>query len=66
VSIGKLKFAIKSGVAPNTTEQLGGLLDMGSPRELGADHGSCMMGWLVPPIIGEYVFWIAAEDNSEL
>jgi len=31
---------------------------MKSPRELGADRGSRMMGWLVPPVTGEYVFWI--------
>jgi len=48
------------------TEQLGGSLEMKSPRELGADRGSRMMGWLVPPVTGEYVFWIAADHLSEL
>jgi len=48
------------------TEWLGGLLETKSPRELGADRGSRMMGWLVPPVTGEYVFWIAADHPSEL
>jgi hypothetical protein len=48
------------------TERLGGLLETKSPRELDADHGSRMMGWLVPPVTGEYVFWIAADHLSEL
>jgi hypothetical protein len=66
VSVDNVKIAINSGVEPSTTERLGGLLETKSPRELDADHGSRMMGWLVPPITGEYVFWIAADNLSEL
>jgi hypothetical protein len=25
-----------------------------------------MKGWLVPPISGDYTFWIASDDNGEL
>ena len=25
-----------------------------------------MSGWLVPPITGDYVFWIASDNNGEL
>ena len=66
MSVDNIRIAINSGVGPSTTERLGGLLEMMSTRELDADHGSRMMGWLVPPITGEYVFWIAAKNLSEL
>jgi len=66
LSVDNIKIAINSGVRPSMTERLGGLLETKSPRELGADRGSRMMGWLVPPITGEYVFWIAAKNLSEL
>jgi hypothetical protein len=32
-----------------------------------ADHyGSRLIGWLLPPVSGEYTFWIASDDDSEL
>jgi hypothetical protein len=64
--VDKFKITINSGVEPSKTERLGGLLEMESSYELDGDHGRHMMGWLVPPITGEYVFWIAATDTSEL
>ena len=51
---------INSGVAPNITERLGSVLR--SPHEFDADYGSRIMGWLVPPTSGDYIFWIAAEN----
>ena len=66
LSVDNIKIAINSGVGPSMTERLGGLLETKSPRELDADRGSRMMGWLVPPVTGEYVFWIAADHLSEL
>ena len=63
-SIVNLIATINSGVAPNLTERLGSLLI--SPHEFDADYGSRIMGWLVPPTSGEYVFWVAADYLSEL
>lgn len=25
-----------------------------------------MKGWLIPPVTGNYTFWIASDDSSEL
>jgi hypothetical protein len=63
-SVVNLIATINSGDAPNLTERLGSLLV--SPHEFDADYGSRIMGWLVPPTSGEYVFWVAADYLSEL
>ena len=64
ISIVNLITTINSGVAPNMTERLGSLLE--SPHEFDADYGSRMMGWLVPPTSGEYIFWVAGPYPSQL
>lgn len=65
VSVTNLKIVIDSGVLPNATERLGNLLEMRDSNDY-FDRGSRMWGWLVPPITGEYNFWIAADYLSEL
>ncbi len=65
VSVTNLKIVIDSGVMPNTTERLGSLLEMRDSYDYD-DHGSRMIGWLVPPITGEYNFLIAADYLAEL
>ena len=49
---------------PNKTERLGSLLE--APTNMADFYASRMMGWLVPPVTGDYVFWIAADDMAEL
>ena len=34
--------------------------------DIGDDYGMRMHGYVVPPVNGEYTFWIAADDNGEL
>jgi hypothetical protein len=29
-------------------------------------YGSRIKGWLIPPVTGDYVFWIVADDSGEL
>lgn len=49
--------------APNKLERLGGLLE--GPTNTADNYGSRMSGWLVPPVTGDYEFWIATDDNGE-
>ena len=49
--------------APNTSTRLTDLLE--GPSNVGDYYGSRMKGWLVPPISGDYTFWIASDDNGE-
>ena len=50
--------------APNTSVRLDYLLE--GPTNIGDNYGSRMKGWLSPPITGDYLFWIASDDNGEL
>ena len=48
---------------PDGTE----LLDLfEGPKDWDNDYGSRLYGWLVAPESGEYTFWIASDDWSEL
>jgi hypothetical protein len=49
---------------PISTEILGQLLEALTNR--GDYYGSRMKGWLVPPVTGDYEFWIASDDEGEL
>ena len=49
--------------APNTSVRLQNLLE--GPTNVGDNYGSRMKGWLVPPVSGDYLFWIASDDNGE-
>ena len=37
-----------------------------APVDIGDNYGTKMCGYLVPPTTGEYLFWIASDDGSEL
>ena len=50
-------------VAPDMTERLGNLLEAES--FVANDYGARMKGWLVPPVSGNYRFWISSDDNGE-
>jgi hypothetical protein len=48
---------------PNTSTRLTDLLE--GPSNFGDYYGSRMKGWLVPPISGEYTFWISSNSDGE-
>ncbi len=48
---------------PNKSERLG--ISLESPTNRADYFVSRMKGWLVPPVSGEFVFWIAASDSGE-
>lgn len=48
--------------APDRTELLPRLQSGGE----GKDYGQRLAGFLLPPVAGEYRFWIAADDSGEL
>lgn len=37
-----------------------------SPKDVGDDYGARVRGYVHPPATGDYVFWIASDDNGEL
>ena len=50
--------------APEKSEYLFNLLE--APSNWNDDYGSRLSGWLVPPVSGDYIFFIASDDNGEL
>lgn len=36
------------------------------PSNIGANYGSRIRGYICPPLTGNYTFWIASDNNSEL
>jgi hypothetical protein len=52
-------FSTMSNGMTRLTKELEG------PSNIGDNYGSRMKGWLVPPISGNYTFWIASDDNGE-
>ncbi len=49
--------------APNISTRLMSLLE--GPTNVGDNYGSRMKGWLRPPVTGDYLFWIASDDEGE-
>ncbi len=47
---------------PDFTEQLNAL----DSANQGDNYGDRLYGWLVPPVSGDYTFWIAGDDACEL
>jgi hypothetical protein len=52
----------------NRAERLGRLPGqrLEVPSSTDDNYGSRMKGWLMPPVTGDYVFWIASDDTGEL
>ena len=49
---------------PSNTERLWTLLE--APSNMGENLGRRMKGWLMPPVTGNYSFYIASDDRGEL
>jgi hypothetical protein len=49
---------------PQMSQRLQSVLE--GPTNVDDSYGSRMSGWLVPPVTGDYIFWIASDDNGEL
>jgi hypothetical protein len=54
---------INLALIPDKSVRLVDLLE--GPTNVGDNYGSRMRGWLVPPVTGNFVFWIASDDNGE-
>ena len=49
---------------PQKSELLQNLLE--APSNVDENYGSRMSGWLMPPVTGDYVFWIASDEDGQL
>lgn len=49
---------------PSSVNIVKGLFE--APANIGDQYGQRMQGWIKAPATGQYVFWIASDDNSKL
>ena len=51
---------------PNNPDDTDIMISLEGPQNLAENYGSRMYGFLLPPSTGNYTFWIASDDYSEL
>ncbi|MFN7117841.1 MAG: PA14 domain-containing protein [Saprospiraceae bacterium] len=51
---------------PNTPTSTSILSTFDAPRNVAHEYGQRIRGYLAPTVTGNYEFWIASDDNSEL
>ncbi len=51
---------------PNNPDGVEILNTLDGPTNWDENYGSRIHGFVVPPVSGQYTFWIASDDNSEL
>ncbi|MFD2161638.1 Ig-like domain-containing protein [Paradesertivirga mongoliensis] len=56
-------FAIPLNTTPTGTRTL---TNFSAPVEFGDNYGARIRGYICPPVSGNYVFYIASDDNGEL
>ncbi len=55
--------AIPVGMSPNSTTLL---QSFEAPANIADNYGQRIRGYICPPVTGNYIFWIASDDNGEL
>lgn len=55
--------AIPVGTPPTRTDQL---TSFEGPTNIDTNYGARIRGYICPPVTGDYIFWIASNDHSEL
>jgi len=64
VSVSDLTAAAIFPDAPTSTGYLTDLFE--APADVLDDYGQRLRGFVVPPVSGDYTFWIASDDGSQL
>ena len=54
---------IPVGAPPNVTDTLP---SFEAPTDWADNYGTRLRGYITAPVTGDYTFWIASDDNSEL
>ena len=63
-SIGELRADPRFPTRPSFTQFLTEFFE--TPTDSAEQYGQRVHGYLVPPVTGNYTFWIASDDNGEL
>jgi len=52
--------------APDLVDSVPMLESQYLPNDAGENYGQRLTGWLVPPVTGDYVFYLAADDQAQV
>lgn len=63
---GSLNDLVNKPAFPNSPSENMLLSSFEIPSDTDDNYGTVVRGFLVPPTTGNYTFWIASDDNSEL
>ena len=63
VTVAKLTGSARYPRCPDVT---GTVLEAEAPRDSGDIYGQRLSGWVVPPVSGDYTFYLATDDAGEL
>jgi len=65
-TIADLTGSPKFPLAPDIVDTVSTLESQWLPDSAGEDYGQRLTGWLVPPLSGDYVFYLASDDASQV
>lgn len=51
---------------PDNPASVGVIENFEAPQNAGDNYGQRVRGYIVPPVTGNYVFWVASDDQSQL
>gem|GEM_PF-2372753 len=63
---GGVEDLVRSPAFPNNPSESIALLSFEIPENTGENYGTAVRGFIYPPATGNYTFWIASDDGSEL
>lgn len=62
----KISDLTSDAAFPQNPDETAGISIFDAPRNIGSYYGQKIYGYIIPPVTGEYTFWIASDDRSEL
>jgi len=64
--VAELTANAKFPAAPDVVDEVSTLESQYLPDDAGENYGQRLTGWLVPPLTGDYVFYLAADDQAQM
>ena len=63
---GLLQFLTNNPAFPDAPREVGVLAEFEAPQDFDNNYGQRVSGYLLPPVTGDYTFWISSDDQSAL
>lgn len=66
LAVADLRASLKFPLAPDVVDSVAGGESQYLPNDAGENYGQRLTGWLVPSQSGNYVFYLAADDQAQV